>query len=44
MNDECGDKISDNRYSIDNSREWLTNDGGVVERIHKLSAAHVSVL
>ena len=43
MNDECGDKLSDNRSSIDNSREWLSNDGGVVERVHKLSAAHVSL-
>lgn len=40
LNDECGDKILDNRCSIDNSREWLVDDGGVVERVHKMSAAH----
>lgn len=38
MNDECADKIADNRYSIDNSRDWLVDEGGVVDRIHRMSA------
>jgi len=38
MNDECADKIADNRNSIDNSRDWLTNDGGVIDRVHRMSA------
>lgn len=38
MNDECADKIADNRFSIDNSRDWLVNDGGVIDRVHRMSA------
>lgn len=38
MNDECADKIADNRYSIANSRDWLVDDGGVVDRVHRMSA------
>lgn len=38
MNDECADKIADNRFSIDNSRDWLINDGGVIDRVHRMSA------
>jgi hypothetical protein len=38
MNDECADKIADNRYSIDNSRDWLVDEGGVVDRVHRMSA------
>lgn len=38
MNDECADRIADNRTSIDNSRDWLTNDGGVIDRVHRMSA------
>jgi len=38
MNDECADKIADNRYSIDNSRDWLVDDGGIVDRVHRMSA------
>jgi len=41
MNDECADKIADNRYSIDNSRDWLVNDGGVVDRVHRMTAKHL---
>lgn len=41
MNDECADKIADNRYSIDNSRDWLVDEGGVVDRIHRMSAKNV---
>ena len=42
MNDECADKIADNRYSIDNSRDWLVDEGGVVDRIHRMSAKNVN--
>lgn len=38
MNDECADKIADNRYSIANSRDWLVDQGGVVDRVHRMSA------
>ncbi|RNA09592.1 hypothetical protein BpHYR1_007124 [Brachionus plicatilis] len=38
LNDECADKIADNRYSIENSREWLVDNGGVVDRVHRMSA------
>lgn len=38
LNDECADKIADNRFSIDNSRDWLVNDGGVIDRVHRMSA------
>jgi hypothetical protein len=38
MNDECADKIADNRYSIEHSREWLADDGGVMDRVHRMSA------
>lgn len=38
MNDECADKIADNRFSIDNSRDWLVTDGGVIDRVHRMSA------
>jgi len=38
MNDECADKIADNRYSIANSREWLTDQGGISDRVHLMSA------
>jgi len=38
MNDEYADRIADNRQSIDNSREWLTTDGGVIDRVHRMSA------
>jgi hypothetical protein len=38
MNDECADKIADNRYSIEHSRDWLVDEGGVVDRIHRMSA------
>jgi len=38
MNDEYADRIADNRLSIDNSRDWLTNDGGVIDRVHRMSA------
>jgi hypothetical protein len=41
MNDECADKIADNRYSIAHSRDWLVDDGGVVDRIHRMSAKTV---
>ena len=44
MNDECADKIADNRYSIAHSRDWLVDDGGVVDRIHRMSAKTVSVI
>jgi hypothetical protein len=43
MNDECADKIADNRFSIDNSRDWLVNDGGVIDRVHRMSAKTVSM-
>lgn len=43
MNDECADKIADNRYSIAHSRDWLVDDGGVVDRIHRMSAKTVSI-
>ena len=42
MNDECADKIADNRYSIAHSRDWLVDDGGVVDRIHRMSAKTVN--
>lgn len=42
MNDECADKIADNRYSIENSRDWLVDEGGVVDRVHRMSAKTVS--
>ena len=42
MNDECADKIADNRYAIENSRDWLVNDGGIVDRVHRMSAKTVS--
>lgn len=42
MNDECADKIADNRYSIENSREWLVDEGGVCDRIHRMSAKNVN--
>lgn len=42
MNDECADKIADNRFSIDNSRDWLINDGGVIDRVHRMSAKTVN--
>jgi hypothetical protein len=38
MNDECADKIADNRYSIANSREWLVDQGGISDRVHLMSA------
>jgi hypothetical protein len=38
MNDECADKIADNRYSIAASREWLVDQGGIVDRVHRMSA------
>lgn len=38
MNDECADKIADNRFSIDNSRDWLVTEGGVIDRVHRMSA------
>lgn len=38
MNDECADKIADNRCSIEHSREWLADDGGVMDRVHRMSA------
>merc|ERR1712127_1095 len=38
LNDECVDKIADNRYSINNSRDWLVDQGGVVDRVHRMSA------
>lgn len=38
MNDECADKIADNRFAIENSRDWLVNDGGIVDRVHRMSA------
>jgi hypothetical protein len=41
MNDECADKIADNRNSIDNSRDWLVNEGGVVDRVHRMTAKHL---
>lgn len=41
MNDECADKIADNRYSIEHSRDWLVNDGGIVDRVHRMSAKTV---
>ena len=41
MNDECADKIADNRYSIEHSREWLADDGGVMDRVHRMSAKTV---
>jgi hypothetical protein len=41
MNDEYADRIADNRLSIDNSRDWLTNDGGVIDRVHRMSAQTV---
>lgn len=41
MNDEYADRIADNRQSIDNSREWLTTDGGVIDRVHRMSAQTV---
>ncbi len=41
MNDECADKIADNRFSIENSRDWLVNDGGVIDRVHRMSAKTV---
>lgn len=44
MNDEYADRIADNRQSIDNSREWLTTDGGVIDRVHRMSAQTVSAL
>lgn len=43
MNDECADKIADNRCSIQHSREWLVDDGGVVDRIHRMSAKTVNL-
>lgn len=43
MNDECADKIADNRYSIDNSRDWLVEQGGVVDRVHRMSSKNVSI-
>ncbi len=42
MNDECADKIADNRFSIDNSRDWLVTEGGVIDRVHRMSAKTVS--
>lgn len=42
MNDEYADRIADNRHSIDNSRDWLTTDGGVIDRVHRMSAQTVS--
>jgi hypothetical protein len=42
MNDECADKIADNRFAIENSRDWLVNDGGIVDRMHRMSAKTVS--
>ena len=42
MNDEYADRIADNRQSIDNSRDWLTNDGGVFDRVHRMSAQTVN--
>ena len=44
MNDECADKIADNRYSIENSRDWLVNDGGVIDRVHRMSAKTVKLI
>ena len=41
MNDECADKIADNRFAIENSRDWLVNDGGIVDRMHRMSAKTV---
>ena len=41
MNDECADKIADNRYSIANSREWLVDQGGISDRVHLMSAKTV---
>ena len=41
MNDECADKIADNRNAIEASREWLVDDGGVVDRVHRMSAKTV---
>ena len=41
MNDECGDKIADNRRSINKSRNWLVDEGGVVDRVHKMDAQTV---
>jgi len=38
INDENTDKIQENRNSISHARDWLVNDGGVVERVHKMSA------
>lgn len=43
MNDECADKIADNRFSIDNSRDWLVTEGGVIDRVHRMSAKTVSL-
>lgn len=43
MNDECADKIADNRFSIDNSRDWLITEGGVIDRVHRMSAKTVSL-
>ena len=42
MNDECGDRIADNRIAINNSRDWLADDGGVIDRVHKMSAETVA--
>lgn len=41
MNDECADKIADNRFAIECSRDWLVNDGGIVDRVHRMSAKTV---
>jgi hypothetical protein len=43
MNDECADKIADNRYSIANSREWLVDQGGISDRVHLMSAKTVII-
>ncbi len=43
MNDECADKIADNRYSIANSREWLVDQGGISDRVHLMSAKTVNI-
>ncbi len=44
MNDEYSDKIQGNLAAIENSRDWLVQEGGVVSRVHKMGAEHVSLL